>query len=155
MSEAGKTIGTRIRCSELMTKNVRTSSSSSPLREVAEIMRDGDVGAVPIVDEGRLVGILTDRDIVVRAIAEGMTADSPVSVAMTTDLVTVRPDDYVFEAARIMGDKQVRRLPVVDADGSLSGIIAMADVALSSEDEEQIAETLEEISSGSSFWNKS
>jgi len=82
-----------------MTKNVRTTSSSSALSEVAAIMRDGDVGAVPVVDEGRLVGIVTDRDIVVRAIAEGMTADSPVRLAMTTDLVTVRPDDYVFEAA--------------------------------------------------------
>jgi len=138
-----------------MTKNVRTTSSTSALREVAAIMRDGDVGAVPVVDDGRLVGIVTDRDIVVRAIAEGMTADSAVNLAMTTDLVTVKPDDYVFEAARLMGDKQVRRLPVVDSDGSLAGIIAMADVALSSEDEEQIAETLEEISSGSSFWNKS
>jgi CBS domain-containing protein len=154
MSEGVKTIGARIRCGELMTKTVRTTSSSSSLRDVAAIMRDGDVGAVPIVDDERLVGIVTDRDIVIRAIAEGMAADSPVSLVMTTDLVTVRPDDYVFEAARLMGEKQVRRLPVVDIDGSLAGIIAMADVALSMDDEEQIAETLEEISSGASFWQK-
>src|SRR3954453_2359780 len=125
MSEVGKTIGAGIRCWELMTKNVRTTFLSSALEELAAIMRDGDVGAVPVVDEGRLVGIVTDRDIVVRAIAEGMTADSPVRLAMTTDLVTVRPDDYVFEAARLMGEKQVRRLPVVDSDGSLAGIMAM------------------------------
>ncbi len=155
MSEAVKTIGSRIRCSELMTKNVRTTSPSSSLNDVAGIMREIDVGAVPVVDAGRLVGIVTDRDIVIRAIADGKASDSPVIVAMTTVLVTVSPDDYVFEAARLMGDKQVRRLPVIDADGSLAGIIAMADVALSMEDEEQIAETLEEISSGSSFWNKS
>lgn len=155
MSQAGKTVTSRIRCSELMTKNVKTALPSTALHDVAAIMREGDVGAVPVVENGRLVGIVTDRDIVIRAIAEGKTADAPVSEAMTTDLVTVRPDDYVFEAARLMGEKQVRRLPVVDADGSLAGIIAVADVALSMEDEEQIAETLEEISSGSSFWNKS
>jgi CBS domain-containing protein len=73
---------------------------------------------------------------------------------MTGDLFTVRPDDFVFEAIRLMGDKQVRRLPVVGTNGELQGIIAMADVALETEDEREIAETLEEISSGSSFWKK-
>jgi CBS domain-containing protein len=74
---------------------------------------------------------------------------------MTTELFTVSPDDFVFEAIRLMGDKQVRRIPVINTDGSLAGIIAMADVALEMEDEREIAETLEEISSGASFWKKS
>ena len=73
---------------------------------------------------------------------------------MTAELFTVAPDDFVFEAIRLMGDKQVRRIPVANADGSLAGIIAMADIALEMEDEREIAETLEEISSGSAFWSK-
>lgn len=137
-----------------MTKNVRTATREMSLRDAAAMMREGDMGAVPVVDNGRLVGIVTDRDIVVRAVSEGKTADTPVGEVMTTELFTVAPDDFVFEAIRLMGDKQVRRVPVVSEDGTLAGIIAMADVALESEDEIQIAETLEEISSGSAFWSK-
>ena len=154
MSEAERSAISRLRCSEIMTKNVRTASGSATLREVAVMMREGDMGAVPIVDGGRLVGIVTDRDIVVRAVSEGKTPDTAVSEAMTAELFTVSPDDFVFEAVRLMGDKQVRRMPVVGADGSLAGIIAMADVALEMEDEQEIAQTLEEISSGAGFWQK-
>ena len=124
------------------------------LREVAIMMRDGDVGSVPVVEDGKLIGIVTDRDIVVRSIADGKDASSPVGDALTTEIYSVRPDDFVFEAVRLMGDKQVRRVPVVDEAGALAGIIAMADVALEMEDEREIAETLEEISSGSAFWSK-
>ena len=112
------------------------------------------MGAVPIVDNGKLSGIVTDRDIVVRVVAEGKSADTPISEAMTTELFTVKPDDFVFEAIRLMGDKQVRRIPVINENGELAGIIAMADVALETEDEREIAETLEEISSGASFWSR-
>ena len=145
----------RIRCREIMTSNVRTATRDMPLRDVALIMRDGDMGSVPVVEDGKLVGIVTDRDIVVRSIADGKDASSPVGEAMTTEIFSVGPDDFVFEAIRLMGDRQVRRVPVVDADGKLAGIIAMADIALEMEDEREIAETLEEISSGSGFWNKS
>jgi CBS domain-containing protein len=138
-----------------MTRNVKTATSEMTLRDVAEIMRDGDMGAVPVVDGSKLVGIVTDRDIVVRAIATGSRPETPVSDVMTKELFSVKPDDFVFEAIRLMGDKQVRRLPVIDPNGELKGIIAMADVALETEDEREIAETLEEISSGSSFWSKS
>ena len=144
----------RLRSSEIMTKNVRTASPDTSLREAAAMMRDGDMGAVPIVDNGKLIGIITDRDIVVRAVSEGKSADAPVREAMTTELFAVKPDDFVFEAVRLMGDKQVRRIPVVNEDGSLAGIIAMADVALEMEDEREIAETLEEISSGAGFWRR-
>ena len=154
MSEADKAAISRMRCREIMTKNVKTASSGDTLRDAAMLMRDGDMGAVPVVDGGKLIGIVTDRDIVVRAISEGKNSDSPVSVAMTTELFTVKPDDFVFEAVRLMGDKQVRRIPVVSSTGALAGIIAMADIALEMEDEREIAETLEEISSGASFWKK-
>jgi CBS domain-containing protein len=137
-----------------MTKNVKTAARDTSLRDVAVIMRDGDVGAVPVVENGKLVGIVTDRDIVVRSIADGKNADSKAGDAMTSELFTVKPGDFVFEAIRLMGDKQVRRVPVIDTNGELAGIIAMADVALEMEDEREIAETLEEISSGSAFWSK-
>ena len=154
MTEAESTAISRLRASEIMTKSVRTATREMSLREVAAMMRDGDMGAVPVVDDGKLIGIVTDRDIVVRAVANGKTADTPISEVMTTELFTVAPDDFVFEAIRLMGDKQVRRIPVVSEDGSLAGIIAIADVALEMEDEKEIAETLEEISSGTSFWQK-
>jgi CBS domain-containing protein len=117
-----------------MTRNVKTAAAGSSLGDVAAIMRDGDMGAVPVVDGGKLIGIVTDRDIVVRGIAEGAGPETPISNVMTRDLFSVRPDNFVFEAIRLMGDKQVRRLPVIDSNGELKGIIAMADVALETED---------------------
>ena len=155
MSEADQAPRSRLRCSEIMTRNVKTAAAGSSLGDVAAIMRDGDMGAVPVVDGGKLVGIVTDRDIVIRGVAEGAGPETPTSNVMTRDLFSVKPDNFVFEAIRLMGDKQVRRLPVIDSNGELKGIIAMADVALETEDEREIAETLEEISSGSSFWSKS
>ena len=154
MSQGESSVQSRQKCRDIMTKNVRTATRDASLREVAVMMRDGDMGAVPIIDGARLVGVVTDRDIVVRAVSDGKGPDSPVSEAMTTELFTVKPDDFVFQAVRLMGDKQVRRVPVVNDDGSLAGIIAMADVALEMEDQQEIAETMEEISSGPAFWQK-
>lgn len=145
---------TRKRCREIMTSEVVAASPDMSIREAAAIMRDSDVGALPVVENGRLTGIVTDRDIVVRAVAGSKSGDTPIREVASRELYTVGPDDFVFEAARLMGDKQVRRIPVVEADGSLAGIIAMADVALQMEDEREIAETLEEISSGAAFWGK-
>ena len=144
----------RMRCREIMTSDVTTATRDMTLQQAAVLMRDGDMGSIPVVEGGKLVGILTDRDIVVRSIAEGRGADTPVSEAMTTEVFSVKPDDFAFEAIRIMGDRQVRRIPVVGENGELAGIISMADVALEMEDQVEIAETLEDISSGSGFWNK-
>lgn len=154
MAESEAVSKARMRCREIMTSNVRTAGPEMPLREVAELMRGGDMGSVPVVEDGKLVGIVTDRDIVVRAVAAGKDASTPICEAMTTEIFSVKPDDFVFEAIRIMGDKQVRRIPVVAEKGELVGIIAMADIALEMEDEREIAETLEEISSGAGFWGK-
>lgn len=154
MTESETTAISRMKCREIMTKSVRYAPPSASVSEVAAMMRDGDMGAVPVVDGDKLIGIVTDRDIVVRVVATGKSSDTPISEAMTTELFTVASEDFVFEAIRLMGDKQVRRIPVVNTDGSLAGIIAMADVALEMEDEREIAETLEEISSGASFWQK-
>lgn len=144
----------RMRCRDIMTSDVRTATRDMTLQQVAVLMRDGDMGSIPVVEGGKLVGIVTDRDIVVRSIAEGRGADTPVSEAMTTEVFSVKPDDFAFEAIRIMGDRQVRRIPVVGDKGELAGIISMADVALEMEDQVEIAETLEDISSGSGFWSK-
>ena len=154
MNEKSFSENARRRCREIMTGNVKTANREMSLQEVARLMREGDMGAMPVVEDNKLVGIVTDRDIVVRAIADGREASTAIGDVMTTEIFSVKPDDFVFEAIRLMGDKQVRRIPVITENGELAGIIAMADIALEMEDQREIAETLEEISSGSAFWRK-
>jgi len=168
-----------VRCRDIMTRDVTVARRETTLEGVAKMMRDEDTGVIPVVElpetltdldnvkpeinrlqsnvvgGGRLVGIITDRDIVVRALAEGK--DPRVLRAeeiMTTDIHTAHPNDRVIDAIRKMGDKQVRRIPVVDRDGTLRGIISMADVALETHEDRELAEALEEISSGATFWNR-
>ncbi len=147
----------RQKCRDIMTKNPTAANKEMTLQEVSALMRDGDFGVLPVVekDTNKLVGILTDRDIVVRAVADGKNVtETKVGDAMSEKLYTAQPDDFVFKAVRTMGERQVRRIPIVDSEGILQGIIAMADIALEMEDEREIAETLEDISSGKGFWNK-
>ncbi|MCA1629420.1 MAG: CBS domain-containing protein [Acidobacteria bacterium] len=120
--------------------------------EGAAARRGGGAG---LHGNGRLVGLITDRDIVVRALAEGRDARSTrAEEIMTAEVHAAHPNDRVIDAIRKMGDKQVRRIPIVDRDGVLRGIISMADVALETNDDRELAEALEEISSGHSFWNR-
>lgn len=154
MSEKAFSENVRRRCKEIMTRDVTTATREMSLQDVAILMRDGDMGSLPVVEDGKLVGIVTDRDIVVRAVAENKSSDAPIGDVMTTEIFSVKENDFVFEAIRLMGDKQVRRVPITNEQGELAGIIAMADVALETEDEREIAETLEEISSGAGFWKK-
>lgn len=156
MSDSKKFSKSRVRCREIMSKNMSTIEASVSLTDAAATLRDADVGILPIVDEDCvLIGIVTDRDIVVRGVAEGMLpSDTEVSAVMSKEIHTASPDDFVFEAVRIMGDEQIRRIPIVDDDNKLVGIVSIADVALEMEDEREIAETLEEISSGAAFWGK-
>ncbi len=154
MSEKTFSENARRRCREIMTRSVTTATRETSVRDAAILMRDGDMGAMPIVENGKLVGIVTDRDIVVRGVAENKSSDAPIGDVMTAEIFSVGEDDFVFEAIRLMGDKQVRRVPITNKTGELVGIIAMADVALETEDEREIAETLEEISSGAGFWKK-
>lgn len=112
-------------------------------------------GGAAVHGNGRLVGLITDRDIVVRALAEGRDArETRAEEIMTAEVHAAHPNDRVIDAIRKMGDKQVRRIPIVDRDGVLRGIISMADVALETNDDRELAEALEEISSGHSFWNR-
>lgn len=154
MAESNASVRASKLCRDIMSAEVTTASPETPLKRIAEIMRDADIGVVPLVRNGVLAGIITDRDIVVRGIASSAGPDSPAALAMTQEVFTVNPETPVFEALRIMRERQVRRLPVVDSGGSLAGIIALADIALGMEDERDIAETLEDISSGLGFWSK-
>jgi CBS domain-containing protein len=140
-----------------MTRSVSTVTPEMSLYEVAKRMRDGDIGVLPVVENetNKLVGIITDRDIVVRIIAEEkLVRDSRVGDVMTKEVFTAKPGDFAFEAIRTMGERQVRRIPIIDDAGVLQGIVSMADIALEMEDEREVAEALEEISSGKAFWSK-
>jgi len=131
---------------DLMTSNPRTIGSESSVVEAAKIMRDEDVGIVPIVDGDRLVGTITDRDIAIKVVAEGKDARSTtVGQVASRDLVTVDPQQDLDEALRLMAEHQVRRLPVVEEDGRLVGILAQADVAREASPQ-QTGRVVEEIS---------
>ena len=109
------------------------------------MMRDADAGSLPVVEGERVVGIVTDRDIALRVVGEGKSADTPVGEIATGDVVSVRPEQDLDEALRVMARYQVRRLPVVEPDGRLVGIFAQADVALEGEPA-KVGEVVEEIS---------
>jgi CBS domain-containing protein len=134
------------RIQEVMTSDPRSVSPDAPVADASRIMRDEDTGIVPIVEDGKLIGTITDRDIVVRLIAEGRDASSAtVRDIASTDLVTVDPQQDLDEALRLMAQHQVRRLPVVEEDGRLVGILSQADVARQAQDK-QTGELVEEIS---------
>jgi CBS domain-containing protein len=130
---------------DLMTKNPRTVTADATIAEAAKIMRDEDTGVVPIVEGDQLVGVITDRDIAIRALAEGKDAQTNVRDIASKDLVTVDPQQDLDEALRLMAQHQVRRLPVVEEDGKLVGIVAQADVAKAGDDA-RTGEVVEQIS---------
>ena len=130
---------------ELMTKQPTTVEPGATLGEVATLMKQEDCGSIPVVEGGRLVGIVTDRDIVVRGVAAGVdTKKQRVSKVMSSDPVTVGPDDDVMDAEKKMADRQIRRLPVVEG-GKLVGLIVTAQIARAG-NERKVGETLKEIS---------
>jgi CBS domain-containing protein len=122
---------------DLMTDKVCSIDADKPVEYAAKMMKDEDVGLAPIVEGDRLVGTLTDRDIAVRVVAEGRDPKSTtVREVASSDLVTVDPQQDLDEALRLMAQHQVRRLPVVEEDGRLVGIVAQADVARHGDDRE-------------------
>jgi len=131
---------------DLMTSNPKTVASESSVVEAAKIMRDENVGIVPLVDGERLVGTITDRDIAIKVVAEGSDLQSTTAgQAASRDLVTIDPQQDLDEALRLMAQHQVRRLPVVEEDGRLVGILAQADVAREAT-AQQTGRVVEEIS---------
>lgn len=134
------------RIRELMTDNPKTVDADQSVFDAAQTMRDDDVGLVPVVEGQRLVGTVTDRDIAIRVVAEERDPRSTtVRDIASTDLVTVDPDQGLDEALRLMAQHQVRRLPVVEEDGKLIGIVAQADVARHGDDI-QTGQVVEQIS---------
>lgn len=150
----GHSGGGRMRAAEIMTENPECVTPETTLTEVAQKMRDLDVGIIPVVDsmEGRrLRGVITDRDIAVRAVAEGKDGKTTVKEYMTDDVETVNKNDPVREVLRLMSQEQVRRVPVTDREGRLVGIIAQADLAVDYASEEprrekRLGDTIEQIS---------
>ena len=131
--------------SEVMTAQVVTATPRSTIREVARTMAQIESGAVPVVDDGKVVGLVTDRDIVIRVVAEGASLDTPVAEVMTEGVETCREDDNVADAAGKMGSKQIRRLVVLDETGKLAGILSLGDIAVDY-GAKAVGRTLEEIS---------
>ena len=133
---------------EVMSTNPCAIEADKPVAYAAKMMKDEDVGLAPIVEGDRLVGTLTDRDIVIRVVAAGKDPEAvTVREIASTDLVTVDPQQSLDEALQLMARNQVRRLPVVEEDGKLVGVVAQADVAREGKDQ-QTGELVEEISEG-------
>jgi CBS domain-containing protein len=130
---------------EAMTTSPKTISASTPIVEAARLMRDEDVGSLPIVDGERLAAIVTDRDIAIRAVAEDR-LDATAGEIASKQLVTVDPAQPLGEAARLMAEHQVRRLPVCEEDGRLIGMLSQADVALHGGEDARTGEMVERIS---------
>jgi CBS domain-containing protein len=128
-----------------MTASVSSVSPSQSLADVAEVMKREDVGSVPVVEKGRLAGIVTDRDIVTRAVAEQRNPQAvTVEEIASHDLVTVEPEQDLDDALALMARHKVRRLPVLE-EGRLIGMLAQADVALQAK-EQKVGEMVEQIS---------
>jgi CBS domain-containing protein len=131
---------------EAMTEEPRSIGASASVVEAARLMREEHIGSLPITDDEKLVGMITDRDITTRVVAEAADLQTlSVEDVYSRDLISVGPDKDLEEALRLMARHQVRRLPVVEDDGSLVGIVAQADIALR-ENEKKTGELVEAIS---------
>jgi len=118
-----------MKVSECMTSKVETVRADQTVQEAANFMLQADAGSIPVVDGDRLIGMITDRDIAVRGIAKGNGPDTLVRELMTDDLIVARADDDIEEVARKMSSAQVRRLPVIDREERLCGIVSLGDLA--------------------------
>jgi CBS domain-containing protein len=134
-----------MRIADVMTRDVRMVSPDQTLAEVARTMAECDVGILPVEENDRLAGMITDRDIVVRGLAQGKTGDTRVRDVMSTEVKYCFEDDDVDDVAHNMADIQVRRLPVVDRNKRLTGIVALGDIA-KTDQTQSAAEALSGIS---------
>jgi CBS domain-containing protein len=134
--------------SEVMTAQVVTAKPSTKISDVARTMAEIESGAVPVTEDGKVVGLITDRDIVIRVIAAGLGLDSPVSEVMSDQVETCLENDNVADAAAKMGSNQIRRLVVLNEQGRLAGILSLGDIALDY-GAKAVGRTLEEISTDS------
>lgn len=131
---------------DVMTANPSTVEPNSSVVDAARIMKQADTGVVPVTEGGRLTGMVTDRDIAIRVVAEGKDPESTrVGEIASTDVVSVDPQQDLDEALRLMAQHKVRRLPVIEEDGRLVGVLAQADVAREGDDT-RTGQVVEEIS---------
>jgi CBS domain-containing protein len=115
---------------EVMTTSPACCGVDTPLKEAAKLMADHDCGEIPVVDDqGRPVGVVTDRDIACRGMAQGKAADAPVSEVMSTPVVTVSPETSLDDCCKTLEENQIRRVPVVDESGACCGMVSQADIA--------------------------
>jgi CBS domain-containing protein len=132
---------------DVMTRDVKVIRPDAPIRDAARRMREIDVGPIPVCDGDRLVGLLTDRDITIRAVAEGRDPNTTcVRDVMTPDVACCFEDQDIEQAAALMEERQIRRLPVLNKAKRLVGIVSLGDLAMASPDVELIGETLSEVS---------
>jgi CBS domain-containing protein len=131
---------------EAMTRDVRLARPDQSIREIARLMAELDIGAVPVEENDRLVGMITDRDIAVRAVAEGRGPDTKISDVMSRDIKYCYEDQSIDEVTRNMADIRVRRLPVVNRDKRLVGILSLGDLAIDATAQDEAGEALGGIS---------
>jgi CBS domain-containing protein len=132
---------------DVMTPNPRTVSPDDTIQAAARIMQTEDTGAVPVVSNGRVLAVVTDRDIVVRVVAEGASLSSPIRSIATQDVICASPEMSTREANDLMSTHQIRRLPVVEND-RLVGIVSIGDLAVKEGKDSRIGDTLQSISEG-------
>lgn len=131
---------------DLMSRDVKVISPDTSIRDAAAEMRDGDFGMLPVGENDRMIGTITDRDIAIRAVAAGKDSDTKVRDVMSDGIAWVFEDESVEDAAKMMSQRQVRRLAVVDRNKRLVGIVALGDFAVESSEIRPAAEALSEIS---------
>ena len=131
---------------DVMSRDVQVISPDATIREAAQQMRDGDFGMMPVGENDRMIGAISDRDIAIRAIADGKDSSSKVREVMSEGIIWAYESDTVENVAKIMSDHQIRRLPIVNADKRLVGIVALGDFAVESADIKLASEALSEIS---------
>lgn len=131
---------------DVMSRDVKILNPEAAIKDAAKQMRDGDFGLMPIGENDRLVGTLSDRDIVIRALADGKGADTKVREIMSTEVIWAYEDDSIEKASQIMSDKQVRRLPIVNSDKRLVGVVALGDLAVDGSDARVAGDALTNIS---------
>jgi CBS domain-containing protein len=134
-----------MKITEVMTRDVQTVRPDQPVQQAASFMLSADAGSIPVTDGERLIGMITDRDIAVRGVAKGYGPDTPVRELMTNDIVCARADDDVDDIASKMSEAQVRRLPVIDDNDRLCGIVSLGDLSRDA-GEDAASEALEGVS---------
>ncbi len=135
------------KASDVMTGSPQSVTERDDLQKAAKLMLDHDCGAIPVVEGKRIIGMVTDRDIVIRVVAKGKNpSDAKVSDAMTKEAFCVNASDSLEKVYQVMSERQVRRVPVIDQAGQLVGIIAQADIATQGNQDKKVGETVEQIS---------